>query len=113
MHELSLAENMRELIEQEAQAQAFSAVKEVTLEVGALSHVSEDAMRFCFESAMLGSCAEKATLTIISSEGKGKCPHCGHESMIEHLYDACEQCGGFGLSVISGDLVRIRALAVC
>ena len=112
MHELSLAESMRELIEQQQCEQGFDRVTLVNLEVGQLSHVSADAMAFCFDSVMLGSVAEGASLKIIDQAGLAKCPSCGNRCAIEQLYDPCPKCGAFGLSVLQGDQVRIRSIEV-
>lgn len=112
MHELSLAMSMRELIEEQAAEEHFNQVTKVVLEVGQLSHVQAEAMQFCFESAMQGSIAEKAALEIQQTQGKAKCPSCHAEVYIEQLYDPCENCGSFGLEVISGDQVRVINLEV-
>ena len=112
MHELSLAESMRELIEEQALKEQFKSVSVVYLEVGQLSHVEAEAMRFCFESVMQGSPAEGAELRISSSKGIGQCRSCHLESEIEQLYDPCQHCGEFGLKLIQGDQVRIVSLKV-
>lgn len=103
---------MREIIESQAIAEGFTHVRKVILEIGELSHVESEAMRFCFESVMKGSCGENATLEITSMPGLATCRQCGMLSQIENLYDPCEHCGAFGLQVTSGDQVRIKSLEV-
>ena len=112
MHELSLALNMREIIEDQAKKEGFTSVSSVTLEVGKLSHVEADAMRFCFSSAMAGSCAEHATLHITQTEGLGFCQSCLKTSRLTQLYDPCEFCGAFGLEVTEGNDIKIKQIAV-
>ncbi len=112
MHELSLAESMRELIVDQAKVDGFSSVTQVSIEIGQLSHVQSDAMEFCFEAVMVGSPAESATLNIIGAAGIGKCRSCGETSNIAFRYDPCSHCGAFGLSVIAGDAVRLVSLEV-
>ena len=112
MHELSLAESMRELIEEQATLEKFSKVEVVYLEVGQLSHVEAEAMKFCFNSVMEGSVAEGAALVIDRPKGMGECRSCHKHSEISHLYDPCSHCGIFGLNIIQGDQVRIRSLEV-
>ncbi len=112
MHELTLAENMRELVEERASLENFSVVKTVYLEVGQLSHVEADAMQFCFDSVMQGSIAEGAKLIINHPEGVGECRECHKQSKISHLYDACTHCGEFGLLILQGDQVRVRSIEV-
>ncbi|MFA6122085.1 MAG: hydrogenase maturation nickel metallochaperone HypA [Sideroxydans sp.] len=112
MHEMSLAESVREIIEDASRQQHFQRVKTVWLEVGKLSCVEQDAMRFCFESVMKDTIADGATLEIVETEGKGRCPRCGNEMQITTLYEACDKCGSYGLQVIAGDAMRVKELEV-
>ena len=47
MHEMSLAEGILQIVEDTARANAAARVRSVLLEIGALSHVEEQALRFC------------------------------------------------------------------
>ena len=112
MHELSLTEDMYQLIQSKADQDGFKHVQKVMLEIGELSHVQEDAMQFCFASVMKGTCAEHAKLEIIPVPGKGECTQCGKVGALHHYYDPCQFCGAFGLIVKAGEHVRIKALEV-
>lgn len=112
MHELSLAENMLELIQEQAQTEGFSKVNKVILEIGELSHVEADAMRFCFDSVVSTTLADGALLEILSIPSKAQCPECSTISSPKNLYDPCPTCGSFGLDIIEGDQVRIKSLEV-
>jgi len=112
MHELSLAEDMLDMIIQRSKDDDFERVTKVWLEIGKLSHVEAEAMEFCFDAVVAGSLVEGAVLEIITSEGMGKCLHCQEINCIEHLYDPCSHCGKFGLDIIQGDQVRIKSLEV-
>ena len=112
MHEMSLAESVREIIEDAASKQDFRRVKSVWLEVGKLSCVEAEAMRFCFEAVMKDTIGDGAKLEIITTEGRGRCPACGHECAIATLYEACPHCGSYGLQVIAGDAMRVKELEV-
>lgn len=112
MHELSLAEEMLDIILQKARKEHFTKVTRVYLEIGQLSHVTPEAMRFCFEAVVKNSLVEGADLKIIETEGKGLCLSCGHINHIDALYSACEECGDFDMKVLEGDQVRIKNLEV-
>ena len=112
MHEMSLAESVREIIEEAAHTHGFKQVKTVWLEIGQLSCVEREAMRFCFDAAMKDSIAEGAQLEIVETAGRGRCPQCGSETPIATLYDACPQCGSYGMQVIAGDAMRVKELEV-
>jgi hydrogenase nickel incorporation protein HypA/HybF len=112
MHELSLAESVRGIIEDAAREQGFTRVKTVWLEIGQLSCVEQEAMRFCFDEAMKDSIAAGAQLEIIEIPGQGKCDQCGHKAKIATLYEPCPQCGSYAMRVIAGDAMRVRELEV-
>lgn len=112
MHEMSLAESVREIIEDAARTQGFKCVKTVWLEIGRLSCVEKAAMCFCFDAAMKDSIAEGARLEIVETPGQGRCPQCGCETRIATLYEACPQCGSHGMQVIAGDAMRVKELEV-
>jgi hydrogenase nickel incorporation protein HypA/HybF len=112
MHEMSLAENVREIIEDAAREQGFARVMAVRLEIGRLSSVEPEAMRFCFDAAMAGSIAERARLEIVEMPGQGCCEDCGRDMQIESLYEACPHCGGYRIRVTGGDAMRIRDMEV-
>ncbi len=112
MHEMALAQNVRDIIEEAAQIQGFRQVRTVWLEIGQLSCVQKDAMRFCFDAAMKDSIAEGARLEILETPGQGRCARCGHEPRITAVHEACPQCGSYGMQVIAGDAMRVKELEV-
>ena len=112
MHEMSLAESVRELIEDAAAREGFSRVKSVRVEIGALSQVEREAFAFCFDLAMKGGITEGARLEIIATLGKGKCPQCGQETPLANVYDPCAHCGGFPVEVTGGTAMRVIDLEV-
>ncbi|WP_031433805.1 hydrogenase maturation nickel metallochaperone HypA [Methylomarinum vadi] len=112
MHEMSLCESILDIIEQQAREQQFAKVKTVRLEIGALSSVEPEAMRFCFDAVMQGSLAGQARLEIIDVQGQAWCMQCGHNVVIEQRYDPCPSCGGFQLQVNGGEEMRIKELEV-
>jgi hydrogenase nickel incorporation protein HypA/HybF len=112
MHELSLAESVLQIIEDAADEQGFTRVKTVWLEIGQLSCVEQEAMRFCFDAAMKGSIAEGACLKMIETPGQGRCAQCGCTAQMSTLHELCPQCGSYALKVIAGDAMRVKELEV-
>lgn len=112
MHEMSLCENIREIIEDQAKADGFTTVNRVWLEVGPLSCVEPDALRFGFDVVMRGSIAEGAALEITASTEKAHCPVCQTMAIIQHRYDSCPQCGVGPMETVRGDALKISKLEV-
>lgn len=112
MHELSLLENVREILEENARSQNFSKVTQVTLEIGRFSNVEPEALRFCFDIVMKDSLAENAELIIDEVDGLGICLQCRKQTEMQTLYDACIYCGSPLVEVIQGSEMKIKDLIV-
>ena len=111
MHELSLAESMLAIVEKSARDGGFRKVAVIRLEIGQLSCVMPEALRFCFESVTRGSLAEGARLEIIEIAGEGCCPGCAMMLPLEELYGICPDCG-LPLEITSGTEMRVKELDV-
>ncbi len=112
MHEISLLENLREILEAEAVKQQFSRVNRITLEIGKLSCVEPDALKFGFDAVMKGSPAENAEIIFVETDGKGLCRNCDQQFAMTTLYEPCPLCGKPGASVLQGREMRILDLIV-
>lgn len=112
MHEMAICESIRTTIEDQAGISGFSAVRRVTLEIGPLSGVELEALRFGFDVAMRGSIAQAAQLTIIECPAMAWCLPCGDTVPIAARYDPCPRCGSHQLQVTAGEELRIKELEV-
>lgn len=112
MHEMSLCENIREIIEAEARTSGFTRVNRVWLEVGALSCVEPDALRFGFDVVMRGSVAEGATVEITTPPAKARCLACHETAPLAHRYDLCPHCGAGPMEMLQGDALKLSKLEV-
>jgi hydrogenase nickel insertion protein HypA len=74
--------------------QHFRRVRSVFLEIGQLSAVESDAMRFCFDAVIRGTLAEGAVLNVVEVPGEGLCFNCNQTVPLAALYDPCPACGG-------------------
>lgn len=112
MHEMSLAEGVLQVIEDSARREGFQRVKELRLEIGRLSGVEIEALRFCFDAVTRGSMAEGAALEIILLPGRAWCFPCGQAVEIDTDLATCPRCGGIELQVQGGNEMRIKDLLV-
>ncbi len=112
MHELSLLESVREILEQQAVQQNFVTVTSVTLEIGKLSSVEPEAIRFGFDIVMQNSLAEHAELIIEHVPGLGLCLDCQQEVEISALYEPCPLCNNFSVKLTQGTEMKIKELNV-
>ncbi|MFA6220138.1 MAG: hydrogenase maturation nickel metallochaperone HypA [Erythrobacter sp.] len=112
MHEMAICESIRSIIEDQAHEQSFARVERVCLEIGALSGVEVEALRFGFDVAMKGSAAESAVLEIVAVPGRAWCLPCAAEIAIVQRYDPCPACGSHQLQVTGGEDMKIREMEV-
>jgi len=112
MHEMSLAESVREIVEETARANGAQRVAAVRLEIGRLAQVEIEAMRFAFEVVRRGSLAEGARLDIVEVDGSAWCMHCSETVPITQRGDACPLCGSYQLQVSSGDRMRVMDIEI-
>lgn len=112
MHEMSLCESIRDIIQQQATESGFHRVNRVWLEVGPLSCVEPEALRFGFDVVMRGSVAEGAALEIVTPKAEGHCLACHKTATVQHRYDPCPHCGAQEMQVVQGDELKISKLEV-
>ena len=112
MHELSLAQGIIDLLLENSIQQHYRQVVLVRLEVGQLSCVEVESIRFCFELVCQDTLAENAVLDIIEIKGGGRCDSCHCVMKYERLYDPCPQCGGYEITITQGHRVQVRDVEV-
>ncbi len=112
MHEMTLMESVRSIVDQAHRQHGFRRVKRVVLEIGVLAGVQQEALTFCWDVVMKGSSAEGAALEIETLEGRAWCPTCAREVPITSRLDPCPSCGGMPGSVTQGLEMRVKGLEV-
>lgn len=112
MHEMSLAEGVLQIMEEQARVHGFVRVVTVRLEIGALSHVEPEALEFCFAAVTRETVAEGAQLEIIRTPGQAWCMACAQTTRVTSRYDPCPRCGGYELQITAGDEMRVKELEI-
>jgi hydrogenase nickel incorporation protein HypA/HybF len=106
MHELGITRNIVAICSEHA---AGARVARVTVEIGRLSAVLPDAVRFCFDVCSRGTPLESAHLEIVETPGLGRCRRCGTEIALAVPYGRCA-CGSASLKIIGGEELKVRSL---
>ncbi len=108
MHELGVTQQIVEVVLERA---AGARVTRVVVEIGKLSAVLPDAVRFCFDLCCEGTPLAGAVLEIVEPLGLARCRACQGEVPLERPFGRC-QCGSSDLDWISGEQLRIREMEV-
>lgn len=112
MHEMSLAEGIVELVEQTAKRENALSVRRVVLEIGCLSAIEPDALRFCFDAVTRGGLADGAVLDILSVPGVAWCSQCAANVPMQVLYDSCPVCGDYRMQPTAGTEMRVKEIEI-
>lgn len=108
MHEVGIT---AEVVAAVAERAAGRRVTRVVLEVGCLTAVLPDAVRFCFDACAEGTSVEGATLEVVEVAGEAECRACGDVLALERPFGMCG-CGSTDLAWRRGDELVIREIEV-
>ncbi|MBV8680859.1 MAG: hydrogenase maturation nickel metallochaperone HypA [Aquitalea sp.] len=112
MHEMSLAEGIIQLLEDQAATQEFRRVKQVWLNIGELAGVEAEALAFCLDVVSRDTLADGAVFHFARQPGQGWCLACSQSVAIHARFDACPLCGKHQVQVTGGDEMRVSELEV-
>lgn len=106
MHELSIASRVVELAAEHCRAAGAARVAALTLRIGRLTCVHQEALRFSFDIVREGTPVETAVLHVVEVPVTVWCPTCTAERTLPGIqHFACPVCG-----TPSGDIRAGREL---
>lgn len=86
----------------------------ITVKRGELSGVIPEALEFCFDVCVAGTCAEHAELKIETVPATWKCNECG--SRVDTVTDLeiplCTTCGSYHLELATGGEFTLESIEV-
>lgn len=109
MHELSLTQMMVEAITERV---GEARVRCVRLEIGKLSGVVVDSIRFCFDLVADGTPVAGARLEIDEPSGSCRCKECAEEFTVDDPIVLCPACDSANVAVLSGRDLLIKSVEV-
>lgn len=112
MHELSIAQSIVELAEQQLQKHGAVSAEELELEIGSFAGVDWNALEFALESAVKGSGLENARMVRRTISGEGLCSDCETRFPVENFLSACPACGSYAVKIVRGKELRIKSIVI-
>ena len=110
MHELSMAMEVIELVQHEADKNRVSNIEEILIEVGDLCGVETDIFQSALEMVVKDTLLENSHVRITHTPGKGKCNACNMEFEMKNRLDLCPDCGCFVSEVSGGQEFRVLSI---
>src|SRR3982750_3169345 len=108
MHELGVTQ---EIVARAADRADGRRVVRVVVEIGRLTAVLPDAVRFCFDLCAEGTAVEGAELRVVETPGTARCRTCGQVLELDRPFGRCG-CGNTDLEWLTGEELRITEIEV-
>lgn len=112
MHELSIAQQIINLVEQYLPNEKQISVKAVKLKIGKLNNIFIDSLKFCYETLSKDTKLENSVLNIEFVPAIIECKDC---SMVNEITDEilyCHHCNSFNIQIKSGYELEIKELEI-
>ena len=110
MHELSIAQNILDIVRDHLPLGKMQMVKAVTIKVGDGAGVVKDSLEFCFNSITAGTPMQETALKIDRVPFIVRCRACGRTSTNESEFFFCTFCEGSDVALVSGDELEVSAI---
>ncbi|AWI04990.1 hydrogenase maturation nickel metallochaperone HypA [Clostridium drakei] len=102
LHEISIMESTIDIVLKKAEECNFKIIRKVTLKIGELSGVMDEALNFAFSELKNYSILKDAELCIDKIKARAYCKNCDINYDIDHFNKLCPICGGFSSKIITG-----------
>ncbi len=110
MHEVSIAEEIKEIVIEKLKEHKAKKIKKIALKIGKLTSVVPDALLFAFEIISKNTPLENAKIDIDIIEIKAKCQNCKKTFSLNDIEYLCPFCNKTNLEMISGRELIIQSI---
>lgn len=107
MHEMGIAQNILEIVQQAVPEEQSAAVKRIRIRAGQLSGVVPESLHFCFSVIVAETKMKDADLEIEQVPTLARCRDCMHQFQMEDLAFICPSCQSTNLELISGKELEV------
>ncbi|HWR82926.1 MAG TPA: hydrogenase maturation nickel metallochaperone HypA [Candidatus Deferrimicrobium sp.] len=107
MHEMSIAAEIIDAVQQKMDEQHLTKVTAVGLRLGRLSGINAEALAFCFEAATQDGALAAAKLSIEEVPMRADCRTCSANFEVEDFIFVCPRCGSNDTNVLQGDELHL------
>lgn len=112
MHELAVAQHLLELAADHAARNAAAQVTDLYLVIGQLSSIVDESLQFYWTLIVEGTPCEGSVLHFRRTRAVMHCQECDEDYPIESEMTACPRCGGFRVTVATGDEFMLESIDV-
>ena len=112
MHEMSIAQNLIAIVEEEMAKNNAAVLRAVRVNIGEMSGIVPEALKTCFEIIIANSNMNGAKFKMDITPLIGGCRECKKEFKIKEYNFLCPECASTDIDVISGREMSIVEIEV-
>jgi hydrogenase nickel incorporation protein HypA/HybF len=112
MHELSIAQEIIGIVQENLPKGNGHSVKLVKLKIGKLTNLLPDSLEFCFDALIQKTPLDGARLEIQHIPVSVRCEQCRAVSEIEGIAFMCPLCGSPEIKMIAGDELQVSEIEI-
>jgi len=110
MHELSIAQNIVEIVEHNLPPGDHPKVRVVRLSVGEMAGVVADSLEFCFNAITAGTHLDGTALEIVHIPVTAGCRECGTAFAVQDSLFRCPDCGSVNVALTAGQELQVNEI---
>ena len=112
MHELSIAQNILEIVDETLSKNQYKKLLEIKVQIGELIAIVPESLRFCYECLIKDSPYAGSKINIEVIPVKIFCKNCKKNYKIKELFFICPVCHKKNVELIQGKELKISHLEV-
>jgi len=112
MHELSIAESIIDIVNENTKQHPDKKVNKITLDIGVLSGVIPEALTFAFEELLKHSPYKNAMIEMNHIKAKAVCHQCKFIFEPNDIFTPCPACHSSDIELIEGKELNVRSIII-
>lgn len=112
MHELSIVQSILSIAGKAILPNNTAVVTGIALQIGELSTIEIDALRFAFSVIKADTLFSEAELEIEIIKGEAACNDCAAHFPLPSYGIPCPSCGGYSMTVLKGKEMKVLNITV-
>ena len=112
MHEVSVAQNIVEIVILESEKAKAEKITQVILSIGELAGIENEALLFAWDMVTKNSIAEGSSLVIEDIPGLAECQGCKQQFPTDDYFAVCDKCGDFKTDIIKGKELQVNSIII-
>jgi len=110
MHEITVAENLKEIILEAAKKENLERITRVDICFGQMVQIVPEIFEFAFRESVRNTPAMEAELGIEIIPVRLKCNICGEECTINDNFFMCHKCGSTDIEIKEGKELFVKSI---